>query len=149
LLRRQEIPDLWFDRVGRWSPAAPPHTGRDPDQTPDPRGTPAGAPATSTAPRLRPAAPAGFLPVGSLGPEELPASRTYYDRKRAEGKTHTQTMLSLARRRLNLLWAVLRDGTTYIGVPAGGLYGHLTTRACGAPLVPNRSSTEPSPGVSG
>lgn len=41
------------------------------------------------------------------------ASRTYYDRKRAEGKTHTQSVLSLARRRLNVLWAMLRDGTTY------------------------------------
>ena len=41
------------------------------------------------------------------------ASRTYYDRKRAEGKTHTQSVLSLARRRLNVLWAMLRDGTRY------------------------------------
>jgi hypothetical protein len=30
-----------------------------------------------------------------------------------EGKTHIQAMLSLARRRLNVLWAMLRDGTTY------------------------------------
>jgi transposase len=45
------------------------------------------------------------------------ASRTYYDRKRAEGKSHIQAMLSLARRRLNLLWAMLRDGTTYTPVP--------------------------------
>ncbi len=41
------------------------------------------------------------------------ASRTYYDRKRAEGKTHIQSVLSLARRRLNVLWAMLRDGTSY------------------------------------
>ncbi|WP_018772496.1 IS110 family transposase [Arthrobacter sp. 131MFCol6.1] len=46
------------------------------------------------------------------------ASRAYYDRKRAEGKTHIQAMLSLARRRLNVLWAMLRDGTTYTPVPA-------------------------------
>ncbi|GAC1493172.1 MAG: hypothetical protein NVS2B15_13590 [Pseudarthrobacter sp.] len=46
-------------------------------------------------------------------PKSCPASRTYYDRKRAEGKTHIQAMLSLARRRLNVLWAMLRDGTTY------------------------------------
>lgn len=38
-----------------------------------------------------------------------PASRTYYDRKRTEGKTHTQAVLALARRRLNVLWAMLRD----------------------------------------
>jgi transposase len=41
------------------------------------------------------------------------ASRTYYDRKRAEGKRHTQAILALARRRLNVLWAMLRDGTLY------------------------------------
>jgi len=42
-----------------------------------------------------------------------PASRIYYDRKRAEGKRHTQAVLALARRRLNVLWAMLRDHTTY------------------------------------
>jgi transposase len=42
-----------------------------------------------------------------------PASRTYYNRKRSEGKTHTQAVLALARRRLNVLWAMLRDHTTY------------------------------------
>jgi len=42
-----------------------------------------------------------------------PASRTYYDRKRAEGKRHTQAVLALARRRLNVLWAMLRDHSTY------------------------------------
>jgi len=41
------------------------------------------------------------------------ASRTYYDRKRAEGKTHTQAVLALARRRLNVLWAMLRDHAAY------------------------------------
>ncbi len=42
-----------------------------------------------------------------------PASRTYYDRKRAEGKTHTQAIIALARRRLNVLWAMLRDHAAY------------------------------------
>ncbi|HEY1440986.1 MAG TPA: IS110 family transposase [Mycobacterium sp.] len=41
------------------------------------------------------------------------ASRTYYDRKRSEGKTHTQAVLALARRRLNVLWAMLRDHAVY------------------------------------
>jgi hypothetical protein len=37
-------------------------------------------------------------------------SRTFYDRKRAEGKKHNQAVLaSLARRRVNVLWALLRD----------------------------------------
>jgi transposase len=42
-----------------------------------------------------------------------PASRTYYDRKRREGKSHKQALLALARRRNNVLWAMLRDGTDY------------------------------------
>lgn len=41
------------------------------------------------------------------------ASRIYYDRKRSEGKTHTQAILALARRRLNVLWAMLRDHRAY------------------------------------
>ena len=42
-----------------------------------------------------------------------PASKHYYDRKRAEGKRHTQAVLALARRRNNVLWAMLRDRTHY------------------------------------
>lgn len=42
-----------------------------------------------------------------------PQSRAYYQRKRSEGKNHKQAVLSLARRRLNVLWAMLRDNTHY------------------------------------
>nr|CAJ88458.1 putative IS110 transposase [Streptomyces ambofaciens ATCC 23877] len=42
-----------------------------------------------------------------------PASRTYYDRCRARGKTHTQALLRLARHRISVLFALLRDGTFY------------------------------------
>jgi transposase len=49
--------------------------------------------------------------------KSCPASRGYYDRKRVEGKSHVQAMLPLARRRLNVLWAMLRDGTTYTPAP--------------------------------
>jgi transposase len=42
-----------------------------------------------------------------------PASRAYYERKRAEGKHYRQAILSLARRRLNVLWAMLRDHIPY------------------------------------
>jgi transposase len=42
-----------------------------------------------------------------------PASRTYYNRKRAEGKRHTQAVIALARRRLNVQWAMLRDHKPY------------------------------------
>jgi transposase len=40
-------------------------------------------------------------------------SRAFYDRKRAEGKKHTQAVLALARRRVNVLWAMLRDNQPY------------------------------------
>jgi transposase len=42
-----------------------------------------------------------------------PASRIYYDRKRGEGKSHKQALIALARRRINVLWAMLRDQTIY------------------------------------
>lgn len=40
-------------------------------------------------------------------------SKAYYDRKRGEGKRHTQAVLALARRRANVLWAMLRDNAVY------------------------------------
>jgi transposase len=45
-------------------------------------------------------------------------SRAFYDRKRAEGKRHTQALIALARRRVNVVWAMLRDGTTFETRPA-------------------------------
>ncbi|MES4909644.1 MULTISPECIES: IS110 family transposase [unclassified Streptomyces] len=45
--------------------------------------------------------------------KSCPASKTYYARKRAEGKGHKQALLALARRRLNVLWAMIRDGACY------------------------------------
>ncbi|MFJ3949646.1 IS110 family transposase [Streptomyces libani] len=47
-----------------------------------------------------------------------PASRTYYDKKIAQGKHHTQALLCLARRRADVLFAMLRDGTFYQPQPA-------------------------------
>jgi transposase len=42
-----------------------------------------------------------------------PASRAFYERKRSEGKSHKQALIALARRRIDTLWAMLRDRTTY------------------------------------
>jgi transposase len=47
-----------------------------------------------------------------------PDSRAYYDRQRATGKTHTQAILRLARRRINVIYAMLRDGAFYMPRPA-------------------------------
>jgi transposase len=41
------------------------------------------------------------------------ASKAFYQRKRREGKGHKQALLALARRRVNVLWALLRDNTLY------------------------------------
>jgi transposase len=42
-----------------------------------------------------------------------PPSRTYYDRKRAQGKRHNQAILCLARRRVDVLHAMLSRGVPY------------------------------------
>jgi transposase len=42
-----------------------------------------------------------------------PVSRAYYDRKIAQGKRHNQALIALARRRIDVLYAMLRDGTLY------------------------------------
>ncbi|GAB2836480.1 hypothetical protein GCM10022221_39520 [Actinocorallia aurea] len=42
-----------------------------------------------------------------------PESRAYYDRKRREGKHHVAAIIALARRRIDVLFAMLRDGTLY------------------------------------
>lgn len=42
-----------------------------------------------------------------------PESRAYYDKKRREGKHHVTALVALARRRIDVLFAMLRDGTFY------------------------------------
>ena len=48
-------------------------------------------------------------------------SRTYYQRKRAEGKRHVPALIALARQLVNLVWALIRDNrmfTTEAPTPA-------------------------------
>ncbi|MDS0141422.1 IS110 family transposase [Amycolatopsis sp. CM201R] len=40
-------------------------------------------------------------------------SRTFYLRKRREGKRHTQALIALARRLVDVIWALLRDGREF------------------------------------
>jgi transposase len=47
---------------------------------------------------------AAFSSINRPGP-----SKTFYDRKRAEGKRHHQALLALARRLVDVIWALLRD----------------------------------------
>ena len=44
-------------------------------------------------------------------------SRDYYQRKRREGRRHVQAVLALASRRVNVLWALLRDNRTFTPDP--------------------------------
>ncbi|MDF3051725.1 MAG: transposase family protein [Pseudonocardia sp.] len=54
-----------------------------------------------------------FYTSALISIQRSPASRGYYQRKRAEGKRHRQAVLALARRRVNVLWAMLRDQHSY------------------------------------
>ena len=65
------------------------------------------------APPVQPAAAADLLPGRPVQPEGQPRLEAFYDRKRAEGKSHKQALIALARRRINTIWAMLRDRTTY------------------------------------
>ena len=48
-----------------------------------------------------------------------PASRAYYDRKRAEGKKHNAALICLARRKCDVLFAMIRDHRRYTpSIPA-------------------------------
>lgn len=40
-------------------------------------------------------------------------SRVFYQRKRGEGKLHTQALIALARRLVDVIWALLRDRRTF------------------------------------
>lgn len=44
-------------------------------------------------------------------------SKAFYQRKRDENKIHTQALLALARRMVDVLWALLRDNRTYSPTP--------------------------------
>lgn len=44
---------------------------------------------------------------------QIPQSRAYYDRKRAEGKTHNQAVRALGRHLVRVLWSMLKHGRDY------------------------------------
>lgn len=46
-----------------------------------------------------------------------PVSKAYYDKKRAEGKKHNAAVICLARSRLNVMFALVRDGSFYHAAP--------------------------------
>jgi hypothetical protein len=45
--------------------------------------------------------------------ECVPASRAYYDRKRAEGKKHNQAIRALGRQLVRVIWSLVKQGRKY------------------------------------
>lgn len=45
-------------------------------------------------------------------------SRAFYQRKRSEGKIHVQALIALARRLVDVIWALLRDNRSFTRPPA-------------------------------
>ncbi|MET7695654.1 IS110 family transposase [Streptomyces sp. NPDC005483] len=58
-----------------------------------------------------------FSLSAQVAARSCPTSRTFYERKRSEGKSHKQAVLALARRRLDVLWALIRDQRTFTVEP--------------------------------
>ncbi|AJC61436.1 IS110 family transposase [Streptomyces sp. 769] len=54
-----------------------------------------------------------FYMSAMVAARSCPVSKAFYERKRAEGKGHRQAIIALARRRLNVLWALMRDGRPF------------------------------------
>ena len=77
-----------------------------------------------------------------------PDSRAFYDRKRREGKRHHQAVIALARRRMNVLWAILHNRQPFqtrlqnrrlthaLGCRLGHLRSSVASIAC-----PSRTTT--------
>ncbi|MFD5887193.1 hypothetical protein ACFWHQ_14610 [Streptomyces sp. NPDC060334] len=58
-----------------------------------------------------------FHPSAQVAARFCPTSKTIHDRKRNEGKSHKQAILALARPRLDVLWALIRDHRTFTTEP--------------------------------
>ncbi|MEV1066296.1 transposase [Streptomyces sp. NPDC050263] len=54
-----------------------------------------------------------FYMSAMVAARSRPVSRAFYERQRAEGKGHKQAITALARRRLNVLWSLIRDGRVF------------------------------------
>ncbi len=70
-----------------------------------------------------------------------PTSKAFYDRKRAEGKRHHQALIALARRRINVLYAMLRDRQPYQPRPPKAWTSDEFVPSCGLCASPIASAT--------
>lgn len=67
-------------------------------------------------------------------------SRVFYDRKRGEGKSHKQAILALARRRLDVIWAMFRDDRIYTPSASYGANFEETETVQTAPQIPQTTT---------
>ena len=75
-------------------------------------------------------------------------NREYYQRKRAEGRRHQQAVIALARRRVNVLWALLRDNRNFQPDHREGSLTALAAVTVGAPPRTPTRLGDPRPGLS-
>ena len=58
-------------------------------------------------------AKAAMMTAAARHLENVPASRVYYDKKRAQGKTHNQAVRALGRQLVRVIWSMLKHARDY------------------------------------
>ncbi|OAH12775.1 transposase IS116/IS110/IS902 family protein [Streptomyces jeddahensis] len=87
------------------------------------------------------------LYVAAFTSLKQPESRAYYDKKRKEGKHHVAAVIALARRRVDVLFAMLRDGTFYQAPAVTSADEDHRGTLSGPACSPSRSRSATSPGL--
>jgi len=68
---------------------------------------------TKTPRQVNTRAKAAMMTAVARHQECVPLSRTYYEKKRAEGKKHNQAIRALGRHLVRVIWTMLKHGRTY------------------------------------
>ena len=54
-----------------------------------------------------------MIQISSKGTPRHPAFRTYYEKRKAEGKTSQQALICISRRLISIIYGMLKSGTEY------------------------------------
>ena len=54
-----------------------------------------------------------MVQVSSKGTPRNPVVRAYYEKRKAEGKTSKQELISISRRLISIIYGMLKNGTEY------------------------------------
>ncbi|MBM7790369.1 hypothetical protein [Tenggerimyces flavus] len=100
-----EVGNLRRDPTGNSLAAASANCTNDPTVRQQPMAAPTDG--------RQPASQTRLLPIGDLRVEPRPDQQDLLRPERSEGKTHRQAVIALARRRVNVLHAMLRSRTSY------------------------------------